>query len=230
MQKYHKSIWVISCQWMAFMCYCFTRGGMCPLCICPLVMCCLAWGMDPIWKLSGPPAPDRMMAGRATEPVSTFPTLLNCCCSKVDLVLLEKKGTGQLLGSIKTVGVQFFLKKRLMNFLNYFLPLTKCQYLYMLNTIQHTHTLTFWVTQSLLAWLTLHLPQGQSGPCSFSVGLNQRWQGWPHRAFFNRRLAMGEHTRLQKIKFLRNANVRNMLRVNSLNGTFEDLHWVFLIT
>lgn len=111
MQKYHKSIWVISCQWMAFiMCYCFTRGGMCPLCICPLVMCCLAWGMDPIWKLSGPPAPDRMMAGRATEPVSTFPTLLNCCCSKVDLVLLERKGTGQLLGSFKTVGVQFFKK------------------------------------------------------------------------------------------------------------------------
>lgn len=63
----------------------FTRGGMWPLCICPLVMCCLAWGMEPIWKLSGPPAPERMMAGRATEPVSTFPILLNCCCSTVDL-------------------------------------------------------------------------------------------------------------------------------------------------
>ncbi len=62
-----------------------TRGGMCPLCICPLVMCCLACGMEPIWKLSGPPAPERMMAGRATEPVSTFPTLLNCCWRTVDL-------------------------------------------------------------------------------------------------------------------------------------------------
>lgn len=62
-----------------------TRGGMCPLCICPLVMCCLAWGMEPIWKLSGPPAPERMMAGRATEPVSTFPIRLNCCCRRVDL-------------------------------------------------------------------------------------------------------------------------------------------------
>ena len=41
--------------------------------------------MEPIWKLSGPPAPERMMAGRATEPVSTFTTLLNCCCSTVDL-------------------------------------------------------------------------------------------------------------------------------------------------
>lgn len=68
-----------------YICYCFTSGGMCPRCICPLVMCCLAWGMEPIWKLSGPPAPERMMAGRATEPVSTFPTLLNCCCSTVDL-------------------------------------------------------------------------------------------------------------------------------------------------
>ncbi len=38
-----------------------------------------------IWKLSGPPAPERMMAGRATEPVSTFPTLLNCCWRTVDL-------------------------------------------------------------------------------------------------------------------------------------------------
>lgn len=62
-----------------------TKGGMCPLCICPLVMCCLAWGMEPIWKLSGPPAPERMIAGNATEPVSTFPTLLNCCCKTVDL-------------------------------------------------------------------------------------------------------------------------------------------------
>ncbi len=62
-----------------------TRGAMCPLCICPLVMCCLACGMEPIWKLSGPPAPERMMAGRATEPVSTFPFLLNCCWRTVDL-------------------------------------------------------------------------------------------------------------------------------------------------
>lgn len=80
---------------------CFTSGGMCPRCICPLVMCCLAWGMEPIWKLSGPPAPERMMAGRATEPVSTLPTLLNCCCSTVDLEWCYKskgKRTGKLLG------------------------------------------------------------------------------------------------------------------------------------
>lgn len=67
---------------------CVTSGGICPRCICPLVICCLAWGMEPIWKLSGPPAPERMMAGRATEPVSTFPTLLTCCCSTVDLKCL----------------------------------------------------------------------------------------------------------------------------------------------
>lgn len=70
---------------LVYKCVYLTRGGMCPLCICPLVVCCLAWGMEPIWKLSGPPAPERMMAGRATEPVSTFPTLLNCCWRTVDL-------------------------------------------------------------------------------------------------------------------------------------------------
>ncbi|TNN53121.1 hypothetical protein EYF80_036703 [Liparis tanakae] len=69
-----------------------TRGGMCPRCICPLVMCCLACGMEPIWKLSGPPAPERMMAGSATEPVSTRPTLLNCCCSTVDLQRCRDEG------------------------------------------------------------------------------------------------------------------------------------------
>lgn len=39
----------------------------------------------PTWKFSGPPAPVRMMAGRATEPSSALPTRLNCCCKTVDL-------------------------------------------------------------------------------------------------------------------------------------------------
>lgn len=56
-----------------------TRGGMCPRCIWPLVICCWAGGMLPTWKFSGPEAPERMMAGRATEPCSTFPTRLYCC-------------------------------------------------------------------------------------------------------------------------------------------------------
>lgn len=51
--------------------------------------------MEPIWKLSGPPAPERMMAGRATEPVSTFPTLLHCCCSTVDLRTGGQRGHHQ---------------------------------------------------------------------------------------------------------------------------------------
>lgn len=62
-----------------------TSGGMCPVCVWPVVISCLAWGMEPIWKLSGPPAPGRMITGRATLPVSTLSTLLNCCCSTVDL-------------------------------------------------------------------------------------------------------------------------------------------------
>lgn len=56
-----------------------TKGGMCPRCIWPLVICCWAGGMLPTWKFSGPEAPERMMAGRATEPCSTFPTRLYCC-------------------------------------------------------------------------------------------------------------------------------------------------------
>lgn len=62
-----------------------TRGGMCPRCIWPLVICNWAWGIVPTWKFSGPPAPVRMMAGSATEPSSALPTRLNCCCRTVDL-------------------------------------------------------------------------------------------------------------------------------------------------
>lgn len=63
-----------------------TSGGMCPLCICPIVICCCGAGMVPMLKLSGPPMePERMMPGRATDPCSTLPTRLNCCCRIVDL-------------------------------------------------------------------------------------------------------------------------------------------------
>lgn len=46
----------------------------------------------PTWKFSGPPAPVRMMAGRATEPSSALPARLNCCCTTVDLKWEEIPG------------------------------------------------------------------------------------------------------------------------------------------
>lgn len=48
----------------------------------------------PTWKFSGPPAPVRMMAGKATEPSSALPTRLNCCCRTVDLKRGEIPGQG----------------------------------------------------------------------------------------------------------------------------------------
>ncbi|TNN57047.1 hypothetical protein EYF80_032768 [Liparis tanakae] len=64
-----------------------TSGGMCPLCICPVVICCWAEGIVPTLKVSGPPIdPDRIIPGSATEPCSTRPTRLNCCCKIVDLI------------------------------------------------------------------------------------------------------------------------------------------------
>lgn len=63
-----------------------TSGGMCPLCIWPIVTCCCGAGMLPMLKLSGPPTePERMIPGSATDPCSTLPTRLNCCCRMVDL-------------------------------------------------------------------------------------------------------------------------------------------------
>lgn len=68
-----------------------TRGGICPLCICPVVICCWAEGIVPILKVSGPPMdPDRIIPGSATEPCSTRPTRLNCCCKMVDLKTGER--------------------------------------------------------------------------------------------------------------------------------------------
>lgn len=70
-----------------------TSGGMCPLCICPVVICCCAVGIVPILKVSGPPMdPDRIIPGSATEPCSTRPTRLNCCCKIVDLKQEKKDG------------------------------------------------------------------------------------------------------------------------------------------
>lgn len=129
-----------------------TRGGMCPRCIWPLVTCCWAWGMVPTWKFSGPPAPGRMMAGRATEPCSTLFTWLNCCCSTVDLP--GERGSRQLTapppgphGRAPSPRVSARLPK----------------------TLPPPH-LTFWERQSPRAWWIPHPPPAQSGPCSFSVG------------------------------------------------------------
>lgn len=69
-----------------------TSGGMWPRCICPTVTCCCGEGMLPTLKVSGPLEPERITAGRATEPCSTFPVRLNCCCKMVDLW-----GTGGLV-------------------------------------------------------------------------------------------------------------------------------------
>lgn len=69
-----------------------TSGGMCPLCICPVVICCWAEGILPTLKVSGPPIdPDRIIPGSATEPCSTRPTRLNCCCKIVDLKEEKKR-------------------------------------------------------------------------------------------------------------------------------------------
>lgn len=48
--------------------------------------------MLPTLKVSGPLEPERITAGSATEPCSTFPVRLNCCCKMVDLW-----GTGGLV-------------------------------------------------------------------------------------------------------------------------------------
>lgn len=81
-----------SCIFMGYVCLLLrTSGGMCPLCICPVVICCWAEGIVPTLKVSGPPMdPDRIIPGSATEPCSTRPTRLNCCCKIVDLIQ-EKK-------------------------------------------------------------------------------------------------------------------------------------------
>lgn len=62
-----------------------TSGGMWPRCICPTMTCCCGEGMLPTLKVSGPLEPERITAGSATEPCSTFPVRLNCCCKMVDL-------------------------------------------------------------------------------------------------------------------------------------------------
>lgn len=62
-----------------------TSGGMWPRCICPTMTCCCGEGMLPTLKVSGPLEPERITAGSATEPCSTFPVRLNCCCRMVDL-------------------------------------------------------------------------------------------------------------------------------------------------
>lgn len=62
-----------------------TRGGMWPRCIWPTMTCCCGEGMLPTLKVSGPLEPERITAGSATEPCSTFPVRLNCCCRMVDL-------------------------------------------------------------------------------------------------------------------------------------------------
>lgn len=63
----------------------------------------------PTWKFSGPPAPVRMMAGRATEPSSALPARLNCCCKTVDLKWEEISGKGMptalALGSVGMVAL-----------------------------------------------------------------------------------------------------------------------------
>jgi len=41
--------------------------------------------MMPMLKVSGPLELERITAGSATEPCSTFPVRLNCCCKMVDL-------------------------------------------------------------------------------------------------------------------------------------------------
>lgn len=69
-----------------------TSGGMWPRCICPTMTCCCGEGMLPTLKVSGPLEPERITAGRATEPCSAFPVRLNCCCKMVDL-----RGTGSLV-------------------------------------------------------------------------------------------------------------------------------------
>lgn len=74
-----------------------TSGGMCPLCICPIVICCWGAGMVPMLIASGPPTePERMMPGSATDPCSTLPTRLNCCCKIVDLHTCEHASYSQM--------------------------------------------------------------------------------------------------------------------------------------
>lgn len=59
--------------------------------------CCCGEGMLPTLKVSGPLEPERITAGRATEPCSTFPVRLNCCCKMVDLWGTEGWVTAQRL-------------------------------------------------------------------------------------------------------------------------------------
>lgn len=56
-----------------------------PRCIWPMVICCWAHGIVPTLSDSVPMEPERITPGSATEPCSTRPTRLNCCCRMVDL-------------------------------------------------------------------------------------------------------------------------------------------------
>lgn len=140
------------------------------------------------------------MAGRATEPVSTLPTLLNCCCNTVDLewhekelsfespevqvndpvcnnVVVSSAATLERSAEERSYAVNKSLPGGDLGMLDtpwmdrsLGIPLVKLVCVkYRKLFSGNTHTLTFWVTQSLLAWLTLHLPPSQSGLCSFSV-------------------------------------------------------------
>lgn len=131
----------------------------------------MAWGMEPIWKLSGPTPPDRMMAGKATEPVSTVLTLLDCCWRKVDLAAV-----GAALGHLD-VSAEDNLKTRIRwevhlsrengrwpSRENYERGLHRSEKL-----APRRAWLTFWATQNLPASWIPHLLPSQNGPCSFSA-------------------------------------------------------------
>lgn len=79
-----------------------TRGGMWPRCIWPMVICCWAQGIVPMLRDSVPMEPERITPGSATEPCSTRPTRLNCCCRMVDLrkeddtAAMKRRRTGEV--------------------------------------------------------------------------------------------------------------------------------------
>lgn len=84
----YNMLFLTTCNTVSFKCKTrrfLTSGGICPLCIWPIVTCCWGEGMMPMLKVSGPLDPERITAGSATEPCSTFPVRLNCCCKMVDL-------------------------------------------------------------------------------------------------------------------------------------------------
>ena len=78
-----------------------TSGGMWPRCICPTRTCCCGEGMLPTLKVSGPLEPERITAGSATEPCSTFPVRLNCCCKMVDLQGMGSLGHREVAAHIE---------------------------------------------------------------------------------------------------------------------------------